>query len=79
MLPKVICANIHEGKIVTGCQYGTMVVWDLSTVMESGILVDIHSIHYISLYILKRKKCNSLAVLSKIIEWKHMKKITIFL
>ncbi len=37
MLPKVICANIHDGKIVTGCQYGTMVVWDLSTVMESGM------------------------------------------
>jgi hypothetical protein len=75
MLPKVICANIHEGQIVTGCQYGTMVVWDLSTVMESGTR---GSYSQLSITFLKRTKGNSLAILSKIIEWKHMK-ITLFL
>jgi hypothetical protein len=78
MLPKVICANIHEGKIVTGCQYGTMVVWDLSTVMESGMgRYSQFSITFLCAS-LKRTKGNSLAVLSKIVEWKHMKH-TLFL
>eukprot|EP00090_Calanus_glacialis_P004077 TRINITY_DN13023_c0_g1_i1.p1 TRINITY_DN13023_c0_g1~~TRINITY_DN13023_c0_g1_i1.p1 ORF type:complete len:713 (+),score=103.45 TRINITY_DN13023_c0_g1_i1:114-2252(+) len=30
---KVLCATVHEGKIIVGCQYGLLVFWDLSTIM----------------------------------------------
>ena len=30
---QVLCATVHEGKIIVGCQYGLLVFWDLSTIM----------------------------------------------
>jgi hypothetical protein len=36
VLFQVICANIHDNKVVAGCQYGVLVVWDLPTVLAAG-------------------------------------------
>jgi len=30
---KVLCATVHEGKIIVGCQYGLLVFWDIQTIM----------------------------------------------
>ena len=42
---EVLCATIHEGKIIVGCQYGLLVFWDIVQVF-----------HIIILSILKRRK-----------------------
>ena len=31
---QVLCATIHEGKIIVGCQYGLLVFWDLVQVVS---------------------------------------------
>ena len=31
---QVLCAVVHAGKIIVGCQYGLLVFWDLATVMR---------------------------------------------
>ena len=31
---KVLCAVVHAGKIIVGCQYGLLVFWDLPAVMR---------------------------------------------
>ena len=31
---EVLCATVHEGKIIVGCQYGLLVVWDLPAVVR---------------------------------------------
>jgi hypothetical protein len=33
---QVLCATIHEGRIVVGCQYGLLVFWDLAVVLGLG-------------------------------------------
>ena len=32
---KVLCASLHGGKIVSGCQYGVLVIWDLDTLLAT--------------------------------------------
>ena len=33
---QVLCATIYEGKIICGCQYGLLVIWNITSVMASG-------------------------------------------
>lgn len=33
LLFQVLCATIHEGKIIVGCQYGLLVFWDTALVL----------------------------------------------
>ena len=42
---EVLCATVHEGKIIVGCQYGLLVVWDLPAVarIERRVLSMKHS------------------------------------
>ena len=35
-LIQVLCATVQSGKIIVGCQYGLLVIWDIATVMSSG-------------------------------------------
>ncbi|XP_023331508.1 F-box/WD repeat-containing protein 11 [Eurytemora carolleeae] len=32
---KVLCATIYEGKIICGCQFGLLVIWNITSVMAS--------------------------------------------
>jgi len=42
---KVLCATIHEGKIIVGCQYGLLVFWDIVQVlgMERKVIGQHHA------------------------------------